>query len=657
MVKILDTTLRDGSYVVDFQFSQQDTYNISKALESFGIDYIEVGHGLGLGAYRINKYKSLCNDEEYIDAIKERRSDTKYGVFFIPGIGNYEDIDLAVEKNIDFIRIGTNINETEKSYDFIKYAKSKGLEVFANFMKSYAVSPKEFAQKVKNAWENGADCVYLVDSAGGMLPNDVKNYILEAKSICDCKIGFHGHNNLTLAIANSLTAIESGATIVDTSLQGIGRDGGNASTEVLLSILIKQGLIEQRDLNTLLDYSELNILPLLRNKGIKSMPLISGIGLFHSGFYPIIKKYADKNNVDPRDIIVKLSKINVIEPKEDDIEKAIRLIKNNKTQKNRSSFINIRYSFKKNSNGMENKLKIIIEELIATAKKQNKKSVFNIVITKTNNVFLSDYIQVSKNYVIASCQINSEIMLERLIPDIDGKVDIVLYDGENKLYNSVKMRKMIENKLLKSKLFIYNDTNLWVKAIENYVLVKNNVSQPKIYVNINNELGKKLYDSFKSYGFNVLVVLNRNDKVDFLIGIEDNEIDNKYITNISKNTVIIDAGIGSVSKEIINYCHQKDIKILRVDMRIVLESEIIQKDETYNFIDKVQGRKKINDFYIVAGGYYGKEGDIVVDSINKPSCVIGIADGQGKVKYMLNNNDLERVKIFENNIKSKGSLL
>jgi len=516
MVKILDTTLRDGSYVVDFQFSQQDTYNISKALESFGIDYIEVGHGLGLGAYRINKYKSLCNDEEYIDAIKERRSDTKYGVFFIPGIGNYEDIDLAVEKNIDFIRIGTNINETEKSYDFIKYAKSKGLEVFANFMKSYAVSPKEFAQKVKNAWENGADCVYLVDSAGGMLPNDVKNYILEAKSICDCKIGFHGHNNLTLAIANSLTAIESGATIVDTSLQGIGRDGGNASTEVLLSILIKQGLIEQRDLNTLLDYSELNILPLLRNKGIKSMPLISGIGLFHSGFYPIIKKYADKNNVDPRDIIVKLSKINVIEPKEDDIEKAIRLIKNNKTQKNRSSFINIRYSFKKNSNGMENKLKIIIEELIATAKKQNKKSVFNIVITKTNNVFLSDYIQVSKNYVIASCQINSEIMLEGLIPDIDGKVDIVLYDGENKLYNSVKMRKMIENKLLKSKLFIYNDTNLWVKAIENYVLVKNNVSQPKIYVNINNELGKKLYDSFKSYGFNVLVVLNRNDKIDFL---------------------------------------------------------------------------------------------------------------------------------------------
>lgn len=656
MVKILDTTLRDGSYVVDFQFSQQDTYNISKALESFGIDYIEVGHGLGLGAYRINKYKSLCNDEEYIDAIKERRSDTKYGVFFILGIGNYEDIDLAVEKNIDFIRIGTNINETEKSYDFIKYAKSNGLEVFANFMKSYAVSPKEFAQKVKNAWENGADCVYLVDSAGGMLPNDVKNYILEAKSICDCKIGFHGHNNLTLAIANSLTAIESGATIVDTSLQGIGRDGGNASTEVLLSILIKQGLIEQRDLNTLLDYSELNILPLLRNKGIKSMPLISGIGLFHSGFYPIIKKYADKNNVDPRDIIVKLSKINVIEPKEDDIEKAIRLIKNNKTQKNSSSFINIRYSFKKNSNGMENKLKIIIEELIATAKKQNKKSVFNIVITKTNNVFLSDYIQVSKNYVIASCQINSEIMLEGLIPDIDGKVDIVLYDGENKLYNSVKMRKMIENKLLKSKLFIYNDTNLWVKAMENYVLV-NNVSQPKIYVNINNELGKKLYDSFKSYGFNVSVVLNRNDKVDFLIGIEDSEIDNKYITNISKNTVIIDAGIGSVSKEIINYCHQKDIKILRVDMRIVLESEIIQKDETYNFIDKVQGRKKINDFYIVAGGYYGKEGDIVVDSINKPSCVIGIADGQGKVKYMLNNNDLERVKIFENNIKSKGSLL
>ena len=645
MVKILDTTLRDGSYVVDFQFSQQDTYNISEALESVGIDYIEIGHGLGLGAYRIDKYKSLCNDREYLEAIKKRKSNTKYGVFFIPGIGDFADIDLAAEKNIDFIRIGTNISETENGYVYIEYAKSKGLEVFANFMKSYAVSPKEFAQKVKDSLKNGADYIYLVDSAGGMLPNDVKSYILEAKSICDCKLGFHGHNNLTLAIANSLVAIECGATIIDTSLQGIGRDGGNASTEVLLSILIKQGLIKRRDLNALLDYSELNILPLLRNKGIKSMPLVSGIGLFHSGFYPVIKKYADKNNVDPRDIIIQLSNVNVVEPKEEDIEKAIKLIKNNKVQKSSSLFMhNIRYSFKKDGNGMENKLKTIIKELIAIARKQNKKSVFNIVFTKTNNIFLSNYIQVSRNYVIASCQINSEELLEELISNLDGKVDIVLYDGENKLPNSIKMQKIIKSRLLKSKLFIYNDTDLWVKAIENYVLVKNSRIQPKIYINKNNKLGKKLFYNLKNYEFDVLAVLSKNDKVDFLIGTEDSEINNKYIENITKDTVIIDGGIGSISEEVINYCHKKNIEILRVDMRIVLDSEIIQKDETYNFIDKVQGRKKINDFCIVAGGYYGKEGDIIVDSINYPSCVIGIADGKGRVKYTLKNDDYNTPK-------------
>ena len=645
MVKILDTTLRDGSYVVDFQFSQQDTYNISEALESVGIDYIEIGHGLGLGAYRIDKHKSLCNDREYLEAIKKRKSNTKYGVFFIPGIGDFADIDLAAEKNIDFIRIGTNISETENGYVYIEYAKSKGLEVFANFMKSYAVSPKEFAQKVKDSLKNGADYIYLVDSAGGMLPNDVKSYILEAKSICDCKLGFHGHNNLTLAIANSLVAIECGATIIDTSLQGIGRDGGNASTEVLLSILIKQGLIKRRDLNALLDYSELNILPLLRNKGIKSMPLVSGIGLFHSGFYPVIKKYADKNNVDPRDIIIQLSNVNVVEPKEEDIEKAIKLIKNNKVQKSSSLFMhNIRYSFKKDGNGMENKLKTIIKELIAIARKQNKKSVFNIVFTKTNNIFLSNYIQVSRNYVIASCQINSEELLEELISNLDGKVDIVLYDGENKLPNSIKMQKIIKSRLLKSKLFIYNDTDLWVKAIENYVLVKNSRIQPKIYINKNNKLGKKLFYNLKNYEFDVLAVLSKNDKVDFLIGTEDSEINNKYIENITKDTVIIDGGIGSISEEVINYCHKKNIEILRVDMRIVLDSEIIQKDETYNFIDKVQGRKKINDFCIVAGGYYGKEGDIIVDSINYPSCVIGIADGKGRVKYTLKNDDYNTPK-------------
>ncbi|MBD3843004.1 MAG: 4-hydroxy-2-oxovalerate aldolase, partial [Campylobacterales bacterium] len=292
MVNVLDTTLRDGSYVVDFQFSKEDTKNITQTLESFEIPYIEIGHGLGLGAYRLNSYSSICTDEEYMSSIRKHDSKIKYGIFFIPGIGDYSDIDLAIKHNIDFIRIGTNINESEKGLEYIKYAKSKGLMVAANFMKSYAVDVDEFVRRASEVSNAGADFVYLVDSAGGMMPDEVQKYIKKAVESCNCEIGFHGHNNLTLAVANSLAAIEAGATIIDSSLQGLGRDGGNASTEVLLSILMQKKLINKKNINALLDYSEVNILPLLKNTGVKAMPLISGLSLFHSGFYTKIKDIA-----------------------------------------------------------------------------------------------------------------------------------------------------------------------------------------------------------------------------------------------------------------------------------------------------------------------------------------------------------------------------
>lgn len=659
--EVLDTTLRDGSYVVDFQFSEQDTYNISKTLESFGIGYIEVGHGLGLGAYRLNEYRSLCSDEEYLSAIGDRESNSKYGVFFIPGIGEIKDIDLAIACNIDFIRIGINVNDTEKSYKYIEYAKARGLKTFANFMKSYAATPKEFARRVKQAYESGADAVYLVDSAGGMLPNDVRSYIQESQSTCDCELGFHGHNNLTLAIANSLTAIECGASFIDTSLQGIGRDGGNASTEVLLSILAKQGLIQVKDLKMLYDYSEVNIMPLIRNKGIKSLPLVSGISFFHSGYYPKIKKYADEYKIDPRDIIVKLSNINIVEPKDEDIIEAIRLILKDKNNKDygRSFFINMRQSFFPSKDEKHDfstrKLDVIIGELVSISKKENKNSVFNIVTASTNDEFISNYIQITSLNVIGSCQINSELLLKDVLSYVDGKVDIVLYDGENKLRNSVELRRLVEESLSISKLYLYNDKDLWAKAIENYVLIKRKTHNPAIYVGMESIIGRCLYDNFMNYGFDVFTDIESGNKVDFIIGTRKNELKSSFIGNIHDNTVIIDGGIGSVAKEVIDYCHDKNIEIVRIDMRVVIESEIMQKYETDNFINAIQGRRKVGRHYIVAGGYYGKEGDIVVDSISNPTCVIGIADGKGKVKYSLDDEELNTIKHFENVMRGEGA--
>jgi len=650
MIKILDTTLRDGSYVVDFQFSKNDTLNISQTLENYNIEYIEIGHGLGLSAYRLENYKSLLSDEEYMSSIKKKSNRIKYGVFFIPDIGDFSDIDIAVKYGMDFIRIGTNINESEKGYKYIKYAKSKGLIVAANFMKSYAVSSKEFSRRVKEVSKIGVDYVYLVDSAGGMLPEDVKEYILKAKQQCTCELGFHGHNNLTLAIANSLAAIEAGATIIDSSLQGLGRDGGNASTEVLMSILIKKGLIKSQNLNPLLDYSEVNILPLLRNTGIKSMPLVSGIGLFHSGFYQKIKVLSEEHSVDIREIIIELSNINIIEPSNENILFAIFNVKKKQCNVSSNSYIRLKKSFTKTKFNNIDKLYLLIKKITTTSKKENKKSVFNIVITDRDKVFISNYIQTTNRFIIGNCQLNSINILKSFIKDIDGVVDILLCDVEFKIKESLVMKEFLLNNILKSKLYFYNDSEIWAKAIVNIILMKSKKQLTKIYLNRDTFLGKKISYLLESFGFNISYFLDSYKTFDFVIGLKENEVNKNFVKSISKNTIIIDASIGSLTKGILEYCFENKIEVMRVDMRVVVETEILQKDNSFELFNNIQGKKDFEGFSIVAGGIYGKSGEIVVDSIQKPSCVIGISNGDGSVKYSLNREEIEKVKQFEREI-------
>ena len=175
MIKIVENTLRDGSYLIDFQFDRNHTADISRGLASLGFEYIEVGHGLGLGAW--NKPAlglSKENDSNYIRAAKEAAPEAKIGVFFIPGIGTKEDIDTAIDDGIGFIRVGTNIDTFEKAHDFADYAKQKGLIVAVNLMKSYGVKSYEFTQIATeiDQWQI-ADAIYLVDSAGCMTPDEV----------------------------------------------------------------------------------------------------------------------------------------------------------------------------------------------------------------------------------------------------------------------------------------------------------------------------------------------------------------------------------------------------------------------------------------------------------------------------------------------------
>ena len=315
MVEINENTLRDGSYKLDFDVTPQQTFEITKALDMAGFGIIEFGHGLGLGAYRkLNNLEK--KDAQLIDAAVKAKENAELSVFFIPGIGTKEDIKQASKMGIELLRIGVNINEYKKTRHYLEYDKELGMKVAFNGMKSYAVKSYEFSKiSVEiDSWEL-ADMIYLVDSAGCMTPTEVKKYISETVSTVPTPIGFHGHNNLSLAAINSITAVESGATYIDTCIRGMGRSAGNAQTEIVIILLQKIGLYDHIDIYELYKIANSLIEPLMIiPQGFNDQEIHTGLSKFHSSYMPLIEKYSEKYGVKLIKLMKEVSDVNCLDP-------------------------------------------------------------------------------------------------------------------------------------------------------------------------------------------------------------------------------------------------------------------------------------------------------------------------------------------------------
>lgn len=324
MAKIVENTIRDGSYVVDFQFSLEQSNLIVKGLSELGFEYIEIGHGLGLGASRHAAIRSAKEtDSAYIEGAKSVAGSSKIGVFFIPGVGTLDDIRKAKDCGIDFIRIGANVDRYNEMSDAAELARELDLWLALNLMKSYAVKPYEFTQIARNldGWQL-ADAIYLVDSAGCMVPEEVANFVDSTREHVQCSVGFHGHNNLSLAIANSYAAARAGAEYVDSSVLGLGRSAGNAQTEILTHLLSSAGLSERIfDQYALYDFSADVIKPLMPSmQGIDDESVHIGVSKLHTSYLPLIKDVAKEYNVDLRRLIKDVSDVNCLDPDREIIE-------------------------------------------------------------------------------------------------------------------------------------------------------------------------------------------------------------------------------------------------------------------------------------------------------------------------------------------------
>ncbi len=324
-VQILDCTLRDGSYVTNFQFSKRDAQHIVSGLSEAGLNMIEVGHGLGLGASSPKLGISYETDFEYIKVAKLSASNKSIGSFFIPGIGNIEDISKARDSGLDFIRIGTNVDEISKADEFVKKSNEIGLDVHLNLMKTYALEADDLANEIKICKDWPLSSIYAVDSAGCMLPNEVAEYVKLLQSVTNLPVGFHGHNNLGLANANCVSAVEAGAKYVDGTLLGMGRSAGNAQLEVIAWLLEKSGHDCEIDYIALFEVAERWVAPLMpKSQGLMPLDVTIGMSRFHTSFMPKIKRAMDKYDVDLKKLIVEVSKRDFINPSQELIEEVAK---------------------------------------------------------------------------------------------------------------------------------------------------------------------------------------------------------------------------------------------------------------------------------------------------------------------------------------------
>ncbi len=319
-LRFFDATLRDGSHANAHQISTDCISNYCRAIDDAGLYAVIVGHGNGLGASSLQVGLSLHTEEEMLSSAKPQLKKTRLGVFLIPGFGTIHDhIEPAIAQGVQLVKVGCHCTEADVTKQHIEYVRAHDVEAYGVLMMSHMADPERLLLEAKKMESYGAIGVILMDSAGAMLPSQVTDRINRIVSECKIHIGFHGHNNMSLAMANTLAAINAGATIVDGTLHGFGAGAGNCQLEVLCGILQKMNVETGLDFYRLLDVCDSIVVPYLQKKPVEitSLSLVGGISGVFSGFTEHIKKAALRFNVDPRDIFVELGKRKVVGGQED----------------------------------------------------------------------------------------------------------------------------------------------------------------------------------------------------------------------------------------------------------------------------------------------------------------------------------------------------
>jgi 4-hydroxy 2-oxovalerate aldolase len=319
-VRITDTTLRDGSHAVSHRFTVEQVRAVTKALDAAHVPVIEVTHGDGLAGSSFNYGFSHTSELELIAAAAEEAKSAKIAVLLLPGLGTVADMRKARAAGASVVRIATHCTEADISIQHFAAARELGLETVGFLMLSHRISGPELAWQARIMADAGCECVYVVDSAGWLMPDDVTERVsaLVAELGSDAQVGFHGHQNLSLGVANSLAAYNAGARQIDGTLCALGAGAGNTPTEILATVFERLNVHTGLDVDLVLHAASAVLQPIVPRLPVADRSAIEQ-GRFgvYSSFLLHAVRAGEQYGVPPHEILRKVGEAGYVGGQED----------------------------------------------------------------------------------------------------------------------------------------------------------------------------------------------------------------------------------------------------------------------------------------------------------------------------------------------------
>ncbi|NPU91222.1 MAG: 4-hydroxy-2-oxovalerate aldolase [Gammaproteobacteria bacterium] len=322
-VTLHDMCLRDGMHPKRHQISIDQMIDVATALDDAGVPLIEVTHGDGLGGASVNYGFPAASDEEYLDAVVSKLKKAKVSALLLPGIGTVDHLKMAADCGVGTIRVATHCTEADVSEQHIGLARKMGLDTVGFLMMAHMISAEDLLKQALLMESYGANCIYCTDSAGYMMPHDVTERIalLRAKLKPETELGFHGHHNLALGVANSMAAVAAGANRIDGSAAGLGAGAGNTPLEIFAAVMDRMGAVTGVDIFKLMNVAEEKIVPMMDQiVRVDRDSLTLGYAGVYSSFLLFAKRAGAKYGVPSQDILLEMARRKAIGGQEDLIE-------------------------------------------------------------------------------------------------------------------------------------------------------------------------------------------------------------------------------------------------------------------------------------------------------------------------------------------------